>query len=1355
MATTALPPTSQPLFRSQVPAPAPPPEGWGAWAGRVAVNTLFFIPRRTSEEATQGFANRVNDLLGQPELANRIRDLVVNSLLRHTPDLYHQLLRGMRAFLRTSSRVDLEPILPLLEALRRRDIHDLVPDLLDDAVQVMLTLKTTLRDQVQEVGSTLTVSDEAKQHLRAAEKILAEMISHHEGGLLQIMNALIQGITGEDGPVMMMRRQITDPEHGALAEGLRLVRQQLNAKAAPELREAKAVLEAYRTAVNRHAPAQEIAALPLQAKLTALVAKRNIIPQITPEEWPQIQAAAPENLEQLTGIVTRAFEAQRGMLEEMIDMIVEGIGRGVEQLVPMPGRMVQGMFSSASAPAAAAPAPASDAAPVSASVINIGSILSRGQALFSALVNSPMDAAARAAGLGLGTLLSWVLEKVKKRIERSGEHRSLLPTINPLIQRLQNPHIQNSWEQFQDVLNDTLEFMSDQQIYLQGLRLPFGSVRNRTSAIPGFLNNIHAHDRALQSTSARALGPITPEMIHRQAEHLKMRCSSYGPAQIVIEKFCGMNVSPAFYADIYRPSSDPLQTDLTPIFRQRLFDQIDKSDAWGITKWVAKRAYDALHAISTFYAHSMMDNILKKTLDWMKPDLPGQASKDEVLINIARNWLAVVSKAYNDVAVSPHGEDIDDMMVTALEDPKRNAGLNPQQLYAATAATALETFGPSITWTESISQFFQVDIPADSPFYFLNPVVKVVTTIASYCLQGIVFIPQWICNQVLKIGAKLAFSNTPLLHDYSKKMIESLRRNTPASYALHQMIYQKMQKVLLALQQSLNEEAGSSAVSRNSNIKTEQIAGLVKYSLEVLTKGQYGTQDALFNYLNRRDPLRHRGEHELENTFLPEIMPTAIRVISVALETMTGEKEMQEMLYQGLEMGNHFFDNAKPVSEADFAAVEKGIRDLTDQILETAILHTLEEKFDFANEKQKRDIAQFFTTLKNQAQGLKAAITQKAEEIASGAPDLRGAICSMIETSAKFNKERVDALSCAAGNGSFHTETKHKLNDLSRELSTKCATLSTRLNTLKALSDEIIFSENMLTHFLKSAKIHRNIVSHLASPRLSSREIGLCQREIGHLRTELYALRQKQCPPGIEATISREIEELSAALSGVQPFYQAEEILAGALPLFDTLKREKLATLGIPPSAFLVAQEKRILDLLGTLPFADQKASLNQAVRSLIHSVSPEGIRAASEQFRVVQGRISTRNTAEKNTRLEILQRVRRSLEGHIDASVRGYARNYAEKQTAIGQHTAEATREVQEVDAWAQSQNDLPIWNIFAFDMQWVTENIKNIAVDRAKEKVQLLFNALYHKHNYVGFVNQAALLPFLRQFGKHHLAS
>jgi hypothetical protein len=54
---------------------------------------------------------------------------------------------------------------------------------------------------------------------------------------------------------------------------------------------------------------------------------------------------------------------------------------------------------------------------------------------------------------------------------------------------------------------------------------------------------------------------------------------------------------------------------------------------------------------------------------------------------------------------------------------------------------------------------------------------------------------------------------------------------------------------------------------------------------------------------------------------------------------------------------------------------------------------------------------------------------------------------------------------------------------------------------------------------------------------------------------------------------------------------------------------------------------------------------------------------------------------------------------------------------------------------------------------MQWVTETVKNLAFDRAQSKIKQLFESLYQSHNYLGFVNQVLLLPFLEKFGQHHL--
>lgn len=1383
-----------PLFKTSNTSGNPPTDsetsqGIGSKVLNAVKSTVGFMPRWGAEEAVQGLANRTTNLLddNQSRLASQIQDLISAALLRRIPDKYLKLLSHIQAFLRAPSTVDLEPIQEIIMGLRDTEIQAIFPNITGEWVDILLRLNIPLTNGVDIVPPvttglqpTLRINDGTRQQLERAAWGLEGMIKRHEGVLLQTMGALTEGISAPDGPIAALRDQLNNPERGVLTESFRILRKELTARASPELREAKNALEAYRTAMSRNVSVQEITPLTqgLQTKLTTLHSKKDLIPQINCDQWVQIgqfhsqlrDSIANPNVppqypallassEGILSLITKVFNEQRGMIEEAADILVEGIGRGVEQLVPLPARMMQGVFSS---PPQGPSSPSIPSSAASEPTMSMGNILLQGQGMLSALLQSAGSGAAKIAASGLGALLCLILEKLKGHIQaNSREHMHLLQTIDPLMIRLRNPNTQNSWGDLTSVLGDALRFMQDQQIYFQGFRLPIGAVRNHTSAIPGFLNNINTHQDILRSASHRNPEQVTPAMIQKQIEHLKARSTSFGPAQLTLERICGLNASAAVYAEIYGPSLDPLQADLTPVFRQRLFDHIDRADLNFIMKWVAKRIYDISHVFSAFYVCSMMDNIFKTAADAMKPDLPGQASKDELFINLARNWMAVMSGAYNHVAASPSSssEDFNIMMEKALKLPERNGGLNQQQLYAAVAKTALDKFGPSIAWTEAIDQYFRAEIPSDSSFYFLNPVAKILSKVCSFCLQGIVFIPQWIGNQILKGGAKLALSHTPFIKDYSEKMIESLRRNTPASYALHRMIYARMQKVLLSLQQNLNSEEALSGnvLSRNTNIKTLQIEGLVRYSMEVLNKGQYRTQDSLRDYLNHSDPLRHRIEHELENTFLPEVMPTAIQIISIAMETMTNEKEMQEMFYSGLQMANDVFNDTQPVSDADFAAVENGIRNLTDQILQTAIRHTVEEKFDFTNEKQKRGISHFFTTLKTQSQQFTNDLSQKVQTMTDGNhladSDIRILTYAMVEASAKFNKERVDALGKVEGNGNFHTETKYQLNDLSRHLSDKCTPLSRRLNAMKIQSDEMLFCEKVLNSLLDSSHIYRRVEATLRSSQPLRETIPFYKQQIAHLQEHLTTLRQNECSVTLEVQIRSRIEELTVALQGIEPLQAVEETLSGAALLFQGLKTEKLARMGYPPSPELMAQEKRLIDLLNTLPFPDQKTLLIQEVRYLTHCVSPEGMNSGAQRFNLAHAAISTRNTAEKNTRLEIFQRARTSFQAQIENSIQEYARTYSEKKRAFQAQAGEVNREVNEINAWAQGQHDLPIWNIFAFDMQWVTENIKNLAFDRAKAKVQLLFDALYQKHNYVGFVNQVALLPFLEHCGKHHL--
>ncbi len=1356
---------------------------------------VTFSPMRGAlEEGVQGAANRVSELFiaHQAEITRSISNVLTNALLRRTPEKYHQLLHHIQAFLGNPSTVDLDAMRELVSALNREEIQSLAPDINEEGMDELMTLFAILdrlKNDNPTNGSsptiTFNVSAEARNRLQTAEALFKELIKKNEGALLQTMHELTRSISAEDGPISALREQLNHPEHGVIAGTLRQLRTQLNSRADSQVREVKNAFDAYRSALVRNvdSTAVTLQLRTLQTQLALLLTQRELAPQLSTEGWVQIEQldrqiqtylASADPLPPLPQLlaesntayqsITTVFNSQRGMVEEVADLLVEGIARGVDQLVTLPGRMVQGILSPQGATpsqppptGAPQPAPPPTASPIPA-ILNIGNLASQGRGFLDSILASAGGALSQQAANSLATLVRFTFEKIRDHVQHNGAHRELLGRINPMIQRLTDAMAHSSWEELTGVLQEAIRFMQDQQVYLQGLRLPLNPVRTHVSAIPDFLNNINAHQNALQPPSHRIPQKVTDEMIDRQADLIEVRSASYGPARIIAEKICGLDGSSAFYADIYRPSLDPLDTDLRPVFRQRLFEKIDGSDRNFLAKWVAKRTYDLLHPFSTFYIHSMIGGIIEQTRSWIKTS-SSLESKDEMFVNLLRNWMAVTSGAYNQVANTPASQckDFGAMMEDALKIPERNGGLTQQQLYSAVGKTALDAFGPRIKWSETIDNYFSTEIPTHSPVYFLNPIAKVLNIACSFCLKAIVFVPQWLGNQVLQAGAKLALSYTPLLKDYSEHTIESLRRNTSSSYAMHRMLFRQQQKVLTLLQQNLNEEAVDGGGLAYRNIKKVELTGLVEYALEILNKSQYRTQDRLHNYLNNRASLRDRAGQELENTFLPELMETAIMTISVAMKTMTEEEEMQQMLYDGLQIANDAFDAKQPVSDEEFAALEKGIREQTDQILETALFHAIGEKFDFTNDKQKRGIAQFGSVLKRQTGDFALQLGASAREIARGtpiaAPALQSQISTLIETSAKYNKDRVDALALSDGNRSFHTETKYHFNEVSRHLLNHCSPLSSRLNQMKSQADEMLFFDKLLQPILLSVQIQRSIREKLQNPRLSSDDLAFCKLQLLLLREHLTTLRRNQCPTPLLDDIQRHCQEFSTAMDSIETLQKAEDILQKAQLLAIRLKQEKLAGIGAHPSAPLKALEKQLCNLLGTLPFPDQKQQLNELLLSLMLATSPEGVHSAAARFSSKHFEICVRNFAATNRQMECLKNTGASFQNILAQSTLEFTHNYALNQTSIQRHAEQAAIEVDRLNQWAQAQNDLPIWNLFIFDMEWVTETVKNLAFERANAKVTQLFDALYERHNYIGFVNQVALLPFLEKFGKHYL--
>jgi hypothetical protein len=1354
-----------------------------------SIQSAVFAPARMgAAQATEGASNQFIDVLSarQGEITERIQAIFRNALIRQMPPLYHSLLVRIRTFLQQPTQSHLEALKTSLSQINVQELEALVPDLNYEGKQSLITLKslleTELLEQANPTSSALNINDNetVKMRLERAEDIINHFLQR-EGALLQTLNALTQNITAPNGLVTTLRQQLNDPQTGIVTEALNNLRQTLTSRVNPAVIECKTALEAYRQRLSNNPAPND--AIPSEAqhllnKLSSL--QQGQVSQLTPEQWGKIQSFKdllsnyiqdptqyPITLVQTHEpfqILDIVMNAQRGMVQEVVDMFVDGIRQGIDQVVQTPRRMINNLFSPQAVPSQpvnptpptqqppqqpAPPSPQDNSAP---SFFNLEEFQTKGREYLGLILNSVGTAASQHSASALATAVELAFEKIKSHLTQN-QNNSLTTTIDSIIVRLGTAKQNSSWNDLNAALGQAFDFMQNQLVFLQSIRLPLNPVRIHSSTIPGFLQNISIQQDLLQPPGQRTPQDVSSMMIAQQENVLKSRASTYGPARIIIEKICGMPGGVDFYAEIFRLNDSSL-TDATPIFRDRLFEKIDQSEINVVRKWFAKRTFDFLMVFSKFYINSFIDGFL--TLAQQTVNQP-QHLIEETAIKSMRNWLAVTSGAYNSVAAAPVDQTRDFflMLEEAIKKPERNGGLNQKELFGATAKTVLDTFGPQIKLNEAIDRYFNVEIPTASPVHFLNPLLKGLNIFCSFCLKGIVFVPQWLGNQFLKAGAKVVLSQTSFLNDYTQQTMESLRRNTPTSFAMQKLIYVQLQKIFTVLQQSLNENSPE-YLPRNTNIKKIEIRGLVECLLEVLNKSQYHTPDRLRDYIQHQSSLRDRMGREIEEAALPAIMETAVTTLSIALRKVTEQKGLQQMLYDGLCVANRSFESEHSATDEEFVALEEANRKLIKDIVGTAIFHATGQAFDFRQTKQKRDIQTFVQSLKTQTETFTSNLKRQAQQLEQNSPHLDSAvlnqqISSAIELSTQYHYQRVDAQGRADGNPNLHVETKYHLNESSRRLLEKCQPIVTSLSQMKTATDNLVHDDQILRPLMLSQHLVNTIETRLQQGFFSAQNITFCKTQVALLRTYLARLRQNQCSADLLNAMERYAQEASSSLQCIETAQKANEAYPLINQLLRELKQAKLQSL-TRPHPHLSTLEKQILRHTNSLP-GTQKTQFNEKILQLMLARTRQAVEVTASNFIATYLQVNAHNLNELNGQATRLRAQTSSLKPLLLQRIETYAQQCTQNRNQIKQLASNLNQQASDLEECSTQQNGPEIWTPYVFDMQGFTQWINSLASDQANSKIDQLFEALYLRHNYFSFLNQVCLLPFLEKFGKHHL--
>ncbi len=1279
-------------------------------------------------------------------------------------------------------------------------------------------------NETSEESAPLVIEESIREHLNDALSILSFAIMRHNGSLVSALDFLSSAILDEENGLLQrgidslkqkfseegglldeLSGRLVSRDNSILGQAVQMLHSELTSTPHETLNQSRIALILLIEALQVGAQRETISNLMLSVVLQLENLDRDkaeifrVRPLISEEQWrslrefreylqgfvrdgsrPLIHPEIQRLCQSVFQCINDAFKGQTGVIEELIragDHLANRIEQLLQRIETLPQRLISNTLSQppvtntapstpplteeiATPSSATSEEPPSTAAETTNGSISYNTILERSSSILSQIMETTGQAVSQRAASSLATMMIFIFNKIKSHLEENREHPHIIATIDPLIRQVEAARENGSWSKLIETLQECKQVMQQQQVYLQGFRLPLNSVRSNPSAIPAFLTNISNHDAALHDLREPTVHTTSRQMITEESLKLKLRASAYGPIKLINEYLLRFTPDDSLYASLIAIPPNTPPSLIGEIFKTRYFAWIDQSDRSLASKWLAKTAYYVAVPVFNFFAEALISNTIVSYQHWQDAPEDSLNPKEIHIIQKLRNWLAILSACYNEAATIPSGQvcDFQQLLERAIQAPERNGGLHPTELYGAFSATVLDAYGPRFNWKNSITKYYDVQIPPTSILYFLNPFLATLNIFCNWTISAFLFIPEWIANTAMRWSTQLFLRHSPILERNLSRTIDALKSNTRTSYALNQVIYRQLQRVWESMRVAMTSDGEKIDLQgQYSMSKKLEISRLVEYLFEVLNKSHYGTQDKMRAYLEGRLSIRDRTEREIDDMFFPEALETAISMISLSFDAVMTEEAQNELLFDLLAIANGAMDADEPVSEEECAALEKAIRDQIDHILEASIFYALGEKFDFTGERQKAGVHQFIQDLKDQSAGIATNLASNRlliNPFTSTNPRMHDILRNSIEASVRFQRGRLDALSRADGNRSFHTETKQKLNETSQQLAAHFTPITDHLNHSLRIYEETMQIEQGDHLMIRIDQALTQVQAIFSQQSIQTAQIAQSAQHKENIQEALNQFRSLSPLFINQQQLHSDSNQLQSAISQTQSMRQNMDILMQTLPLFERILISRTQCLGSPTLPAEAKENERILaTLIQTLPTSFPHCHLLNQVLNLINAKTPEAIAQANKEYQLNLGAM----IQEAEHSLQTSKNLAWVTAGQMKEKVAAYrhyaAQHIAQNQNGLHDRLELLTRDLGTFNKWIEEVRDMAIWNFFVFDMQGITEITKDLAFGRAKQKVNELIEALYQRHNYVGAMHHLVLLPFLKHHGPQYL--
>jgi hypothetical protein len=971
----------------------------------------------------------------------------------------------------------------------------------------------------------------------------------------------------------------------------------------------------------------------------------------------------------------------------------------------------------------------------------VGGLFKKAKGWFDSLFVNVENAVTHQAVRAFSVVLEEMLAFVKDHLSSTNaiQEKNVKDAVAECIHQLQDARNHGSFAMLKLALANCFHVFAqpEREVYLQNIRMPFNPV-NFTSVVPDLLNLAKAHEVKEEPKK------ITPMMVEQMANRFKER-SVFFIASKAIEGIFGIAVEESDYAAIINPSQDIPPSAFSTIFRTQFFLCIDRSKASSIGKWGAKCVYYVVQGFASLFVHTVIDSIRSEFDEWRKRDI---REKGKNVLQLGRHIFSVISGAYASVGrTEPEYEkDIFSLLTDAVKSPARNAGLPPKKFYGALIMTALKFV--RFNWIKQIGNYFD-ELPASSSGRpFLQSILDGVNWFCKRTLQALVYIPQKFFNFLLQKTTGFFISRSveldTVIDEHLGKLQDPL---TPTSFAIHVVIEKKLREITELVQARLNKPDLEVENIPSTDIQIEVVT-LIKSVLHVIEQSRKHTVHDLRQYEKADRTFFEQFQREVLEQVLPQARLPLSTTLWATLQEALSEESLLEMMYNTFAIADKTFERQENVTEQQFHAVDKGIADLGQTLIQMILKKILDDKLDINNIRQQAEISKFTATFKQKIEEFLLTISQLQRRIADPTtPERirRETVFEMNQAIHKFIYQEIEALGNAGINAYLHQGTKRQLNELAKELNNKITYLSQNIEAMHDLQEKLDTLEKAKTAFTGARDALRTLEHMLRYPQEGFNN----PEHFAVLLEQHMAILNKQTLYPCEELIKQHnrFKEYQTQLKATQQTILHLQTVEGHWNGYIALKEQNLPE----NEARLSAAYRHLVRLIHLLPDQAQRELL-ASLFDVQRCVNPDLIPDLKARF----------TNAFEKTRIQKeteVQEIRMEL-GSVKEMMQPHLNNLEKAQLAIREQQALLLATNQgllfdfaALETWEKSLTDVTIININFIDfMDWMQNTIHSLAVSETNKIMNEVRDVMLLPFVYTCMINQVGV-KFLERYGKEYI--